>query len=387
MPADFEHYAAVESAVDRDAFQKRHGIIGRSIQIREVVDIVMQVAPTDITVLITGESGAGKEVLARAIHNASGRAGRKLVAVNCGAIPEGILESELFGHEKGSFTGAVDARKGYFEIADGGTIFLDEIGEMPVATQVKLLRVIENREFMRVGSSTPTYVDVRIIAATNKDLETEVAAKRFRQDLYYRLRSVSIRVPSLRERRSDILLLTDAFLADIAKQADHSIMLTEDARTLLTQYPWPGNVRELRNVMESISVLERGNVVDSHILKKYLPESTVAEFDRMLPVPLGKSTEQAERELIFRALVEIRSDLMEIKSLLDRRTAPPLQLPASPEESVRQVSLEDYSLEEMEKLMITSALNRFEGNRRLAAKALKISERTLYRKIREFGLT
>ena len=315
MQTDFKHYSLTESAVDRDAFQKRHGIIGRSVEMREVVDIIMQVAPTDITVLITGESGTGKEVVAKAIHQASNRADKKMISVNCGAIPEGILESELFGHAKGSFTGAFESRKGYFEIADGGTIFLDEIGEMPVATQVKLLRVLENGEFMRVGSSESTHVDIRVIAATNKDLEDEVTARRFRQDLYYRLRSVNIRIPALRQRRADILLLTELFLKELHQGNDTpAIMLTEDARTALTNYSWPGNVRELRNVIESISILERGNVVDAHTLKKYLHSNEQEEINRHLPVHLNKSSEQAERELIFRALVEIRSELMDIKN-------------------------------------------------------------------------
>lgn len=388
METEFQHYSITDSSVDRDAFQRRHGIIGRSVELREVVDIIMQVAPTDITVLITGESGTGKEIIAKAIHNSSKRANKKLVSVNCGAIPEGILESELFGHEKGSFTGAIETRKGYFEIANGGTIFLDEIGEMPIATQVKLLRVLENGEFMRVGSSDSTYVDVRIIAATNKDLETEVSARRFRQDLYYRLRSVNIRIPALRSRRSDILLLVEYFLQELRDGNNgSSIMLTEDAKTAMMQYPWPGNVRELRNVMESISILERGNVIDAHTLKKYLHFEGDQTHDRLLPMYLGKTSEQAERELIFRALLEIRSDLVEIKNALSRQIAQPLSLPAAQETDSTTVSLDDYSLEEMEKLMIKHALERFEGNRRLTAKMLKISERTLYRKIKEYNIS
>lgn len=385
MDTKVEQFTLTDSAMDRDAFQQRHGIIGRSVEIREVVDILMQVAPTDITVLITGESGTGKEVIAKAIHNSSNRANKKIVSVNCGAIPEGILESELFGHQKGSFTGAIESRKGYFEIADSGTIFLDEIGEMPIATQVKLLRVLENGEFMRVGSSETTHVDVRIIAATNKELETEVAARRFRQDLYYRLRSVNIRIPPLRRRRSDILLLAEVFLQHVAsRDGNPRIMFTEDAKTALIQYSWPGNVRELKNVIESVSVLERGNVVDAHTLRKYLHEETVHHDDRLLPVHLGITSEQAERELILRVLLEIRADLMDIKSSIPRQITPLLSLPLVSEEDSRMVSLDDYSLIDMERLMIQRALDRFEGNRRLAARALKISERTLYRKIKEY---
>lgn len=394
MSAENHQFHLAESAQDRDVFQRKHGIIGRSMEMREVVDVLMHVAPTDITVLITGESGTGKEVVARAIHHASTRARKTLVSVNCGAIPEGILESELFGHEKGSFTGAVDSRKGYFEIANGGTIFLDEIGEMPIATQVKLLRVLENGEFMRVGSSVPTYVDVRIIAATNKDLEHEVTARRFRQDLYYRLRSVNIKIPPLRVRRADIWMLAESFIEELAKDdATMRVMFTEDAKNLIIQYPWPGNVRELRNVIESISVLERGNVVDAHTLKKYLHiEHFHPPVESSLPVHLNKSPEQAERELVFAALLRIQAELSEIKSAMTRLTPHQLSLPAPQpiappmDEAEAMVSLNDFSLPEMEKRMIEHALTRFEGNRRLAARALKISERTLYRKIKEYNL-
>lgn len=358
------------------------------MEIREVVDILMQVAPTDITVLITGESGTGKEVIARALHSASARSQKKMVSVNCGAIPEGILESELFGHEKGSFTGAVESRKGYFEIANGGTIFLDEIGEMPISTQVKLLRVLENGEFFRVGSSEPMYVDVRIIAATNKELEEEAASRRFRQDLYYRLRSVNIHLPSLRQRRADIPLLIEYFLkTKNSADPQRSVMFTDDARNAMMQYSWPGNIRELRNVIESISVLERGAVIDAHTLKKYLQGEIVQQYDRFLPIHLGKSSEQAEREIILRALLEIRADIVEIKKNLFRQPETPLALPPRQEADGLTVTIDDYSLEEMEKLMIQHALDRFDGNRRLAARALKTSERTLYRKIKEYKLS
>ncbi len=375
------------AAGDRLTFQRRHGIVGKSVEMREVVETVMQVAPTDITVLITGESGTGKEVIAKAIHQASRRNHRKYIPVNCGAIPEGILESELFGHEKGAFTGAVDARKGYFELADGGTIFLDEIGDTPISTQVKLLRVLESGEFMRVGSSEPRTVDVRVIAATNKNLEEEVRAKRFREDLFYRLRSVNLRLPPLRNRRGDIPLLVEVFLAEM-NDAGRDIMITDDGMDVLIRHNWPGNVRELRNVIESISVLERGSVVDEGIIAKYIHAIEEPINDRSLPVPLGKSSEQAERELIFRMLVGLKNDIGELRDLIeDLRHHPPLSLPLREDDDENnEADLDDQTLRSMEETLIAHTLGRFQGNRRLAAEALDISERTLYRKIKDYGL-
>jgi transcriptional regulator with PAS, ATPase and Fis domain len=378
--------AASISAGDRLTFQRRHGIVGKSMEIREVVETIMQVAPTDITVLLTGESGTGKEVIAKAIHQASRRSHRKFIPVNCGAIPEGILESELFGHEKGAFTGAVEARKGYFELADGGTIFLDEIGDTPISTQVKLLRVLESGEFMRVGSSEPRRADVRVIAATNKNLDQEVRAKRFRQDLFFRLRSVNLRLPPLRNRRGDIPLLVEVFLVEM-NDAGRDIMITDDGMDVLIRHNWPGNVRELRNVIESISVLERGNVVDERVIAKYIHAIEEPLDDRALPVPLGKSSEQAERELIFRMLVELKSDIAELHRVLeDIRHQRPLSLPPREEEGEDELRLEEQTLRSMEETLIAHTLERFNGNRRLAADALDISERTLYRKIKDYGL-
>ena len=377
---------------DRQQFQSRHGIIGKSTEIREVVDTIMQVAPTDITVLVTGESGTGKEVIAKAIHQASRRAVRKFIPVNCGAIPEGILESELFGHEKGAFTGAVDTRKGYFELADGGTIFLDEIGDTPVSTQVKLLRVLESGEFMRVGSSEPRKVDVRVIAATNKNLEEEVRTRRFRQDLFFRLRSVNIRIPPLRSRRGDIPLLVEEFLRTLGGRgrtgaADGDILITDDGMAALMRHSWPGNVRELRNVVESILVLERGNVVDEQVVARYLHVAEEPFDDRSLPIPLGKAPEQAERELLFRLLWEIKSDLNDLRRLVgDLQQRPPLSLPPVDGTAHPTVSMDDMTLRGMEEELIAHTLRRFRGNRRLAAEALNISERTLYRKIKDYGL-
>jgi transcriptional regulator with PAS, ATPase and Fis domain len=378
--------------LDRDQFQRQYGIIGESVQIKEIVEVILQVAPTDLTVLITGESGTGKEVVAKAIHQASRRAHKPMISVNAGAIPEGIIESELFGHEKGAFTGAGETRKGYFELADGGTVFLDEIGELPMATQVKFLRVLENGEYMKVGSASPRKVDVRIIAATNRDLETEVRHGTFRDDLFYRLRSINIRIPALRERREDIPLFIEEFAKQVCEKNKISFAgISDDVMTVLKQYHWPGNVRELKNVIESMIVVERGKRIDRNNVKKYLKE--YHDNGRNLPVITNKSPEQAERELIYRALLEMKSDIMEIRTLLNERQGGDQNMPVKSNYVEVDVDTEDHKkgerfvpLDEMERRMIIGALDRYEGNRRLAAKALNISERTLYRKIKEFGM-
>jgi len=368
--------------MDRTAFQQKHGILGNSVEMQELIDVVQQVAPTDITVLITGESGVGKEIIARAIHASSKRSEEPLVTVNCGAIPEGLIESELFGHEKGSFTSAVETRKGYFEIADGGTMFLDEIGEMPLATQVKLLRVLENGEFMRIGSSTPRKSDVRVIAATNKNLEFEVQQKRFRPDLYFRLRSVNIWIPPLRERREDIPALIDHFGQEYAQKNGVSFQgFTDEARELLVQYRWSGNVRELRNTIESMIVLENGKRIESNDLHRYLQGYATRAVDRNLPVIANKTIEQAERELIYRALLDLKADILDLKDTVSQSRFPTQGKPVDPTNGNGSLSIN-----EMERQMITGALERHEGNRRLAARELNISERTLYRKIKEYGL-
>jgi len=379
--------AAMKS--DQRRFQEAHGIIGESVEMKKIIEVVEQVAPTDITVLISGESGVGKEVIAKAIHNASHRAKKTLITVNSGAIPEGIIESELFGHEKGSFTGASDQRKGYFELADGGTIFLDEIGELPLSAQVKLLRVLENGEFLRVGSSVPRRVDVRIIAATNKDLESEVRHNRFRTDLFFRLRSVNIHVPPLRSRPDDIPALFKRFSEEISgKQNIRFAGISDEAMDLLKRYHWPGNVRELRNVVESMLILEGGKYIEVSDIQKYLKEYVPMTADRNLPVHVNKSVEQAERELILRALLDIKGNILELRNLVaaqaavvedSMRAQNPMYLGSKPEEP-------SLSLQDMERKLIIEALERFKGNRRAAARALDISERTLYRKIHEFGL-
>ncbi|MFN0157284.1 MAG: sigma-54 interaction domain-containing protein [Bacteroidota bacterium] len=369
------------------SFQEEHGIIGDSVAMKKIVEVLEQVAPTDITVLVSGESGVGKEVIARSIHAASNRNKKPLITVNSGAIPEGIIESELFGHERGSFTGASEQRKGYFELADGGTIFLDEIGEMPLSAQVKLLRILENGEFLRVGSSVPRRVDVRVIAATNKDLEMEVRHNRFRADLFFRLRSVNITVPPLRSRPEDIPVFFHHFAEEfVRKNGVRFKGIADDAMMLLQSYHWPGNVRELRNVVESMLVIEKGKYLNAEDVQKYLKEFHPQE-ERNLPVHVNKSVEQAERELILRALLDIKSNMVELRNLI----ADGLNTMGTPAQSQQSAGLihggnPDLSLQEMEKRLITEALERFKGNRRVAARALNISERTLYRKIKEYGL-
>jgi DNA-binding NtrC family response regulator len=366
------------------------GIVGISVAIKEIVEVIRQVAPTDITVLITGESGVGKEIVARAIHTGSSRSKKPLVTVNAGAIPEGILESELFGHERGSFTGASEQRKGYFELADGGTIFLDEIGELPLSAQVKFLRILENGEYQRVGSSTPRKVDVRVLAATNKDLENEVRHKRFRADLFYRLRSVNIYIPSLRQRPEDIPSLFTHFVEEVSSHDGIKFGgITDDAMEVLKHHSWPGNVRELRNVVESMLVLQKGERIDAEDLKRTLRGNAPVTEERGLPVPVGKSVEQAERELILRALLDIKGNILDLKSLLTEQSQAlgATRESAHDPRAVRSPQEESpLSLQEMERKMIEEALDRYKGNRRVAARVLNISERTLYRKIKEYGI-
>lgn len=364
-----------------EEFQKKFGIVGKSKELRDIVDIIMQVAQSDISVLITGESGVGKEVFARAIHSFSKRADNELVSVNCGAIPESLLESELFGHKKGSFTGAIEDRKGYFEIADNGTLFLDEIAEMALTTQVKLLRVLETKEFMRIGSETVTKVDVRIIAATNKDLQKEVDSKRFRHDLYFRLKAVTITIPPLRNRKGDIIQLANHFLQQYSVNNRTPVFnLTKDAEQLLINYYWPGNIRELKNVVETAAALSRNELLDSN---SFIPLLTIPSSDeetRNLPVFINKSAEQLDREMIYRALIEIKKDIMELRSLAEK-TQNDITSP-SESNSIHEV----IPLDQMEKKAILKALEFTKHNKRKAATLLGISERTLYRKIQEYGI-
>jgi len=364
-----------------EEFKKKYGIIGKSKEINDLVDITMQVAGSDISILIYGESGVGKEVFAKAIHSYSSRSDKSLVSVNCGAIPEGLLESELFGHKKGSFTGAVESRKGYFEIADGGTLFLDEIAEMPLTTQVRLLRAIELKEFMKIGAETVTKVDVRIIAATNKDLQYEVEAKRFREDLYFRLKAVTLSIPPLRRRKGDIEELAKYLINNYCTENNiEPPIITIDALDLLRNYNWPGNIRELKNAVESATTLNRDGVLNAQTFLPLIKINQVNSDSRNLPIYLKKSPEEVDRELLYRALFEIKKDIMEIKDLIYHQQ---MDVVANGNhDTVKEV----VSLDQVEKEAIINALDHSRGNKRNAAKMLKISERTLYRKIKEYGL-
>ncbi len=364
-----------------EEFQKKFGIIGKSKEIRDLVDITMQVAQSDISVLITGESGVGKEIFARAIHNFSKRANKELVSVNCGAIPEGLLESELFGHKKGSFTGSVDDRKGYFEIADGGTLFLDEIAEMPITTQVKLLRVLETQEFMRIGGETVTKVDVRIIAATNKDLQKEVDSKIFRHDLYFRLKAVTLNIPPLRNRRSDIILLASSFLKNYSLTNNiPEPTITKAGAEVLVNYNWPGNIRELKNVVETAAALSRTSILDTDSFTPLLTPSPSDDEFRNLPVHINRPMESLDREMIYRALIEIKKDLMDLKEFAAKNQSDNGSLTGT--QNVNEVT----PLDKMEKHAIQNALIFTKHNKRKTAKLLGISERTLYRKLKDYGL-
>lgn len=362
-----------------EEFQKKFGIVGKSKEIRDLIDITMQVALSDISILIYGESGTGKEIFARAIHGFSKRANKELVSVNCGAIPEGLLESELFGHKKGSFTGAVDDRKGYFEIADGGTLFLDEIAEMQQTTQVKFLRALETKEFMRLGGETVTKVDVRILAATNKDLQQEVDAKKFRNDLYFRLKAVTLNIPPLRNRRGDIIELAEHFLKNISHQNSPAFKLTKEAAHLLTNYDWPGNIRELKNVVESAAALSRSDVLDAEAFIPLLSSTIAKDEYRYLPVHLNRPSESLDREMIYRALIEIKKDLIDLKQMAVKDNGDSFSAVNIPVDEI-------ISLEELEKRAIINALNYTKHNKRKTANLLKISERTLYRKLKDYGI-
>ena len=363
-----------------EEFKNQFGIISSTKEINDLVDITMQVAKSDISVLIYGESGVGKEVFARAIHGYSNRADKQMISVNCGAIPEGILESELFGHKKGSFTGAVESRKGYFEIADGGTLFLDEIAEMPLTTQVRLLRAIESKEFMKIGAETVTKVDVRIIAATNKDLQRQVDSKHFREDLYFRLKAVTLNIPPLRKRKSDIEELARYFAKSYADQKGIKPRpITDEAMELLKNYAWPGNVRELKNTIETAMALNRNGVLDSSSFVSLLHPPIEEEApSRNLPIFVKRTPEEVDRELLYRALFEIKKDLIELKDLVHQR-----------QEEVyyhSNDSREILPLSEVEKEAIRNAIDKTRGNKKKAAEMLNISERTLYRKLKQYGL-
>ncbi len=397
--------------VDIDTLQRQSGILGESEAIQEVLQTIVQIAPTDISVLVTGESGTGKEMVAKAIHKASRRKFGPLVTVNCGAIPAGIIESELFGHKKGSFTGAEETRKGYFEAADEGTIFLDEIGETPLETQVKLLRVIEQGEFMRVGDNLTRKVDVRVIAATNRDLGEDTRRGDFRQDLYFRLKTVTIDLPPLREHSADIPLLVERFGLEFAARNDLAFKgITPEAVRYLKAYSWPGNVRELKNVVESILALNRGERITPEMLSAQIRTSGYTA-SHQLPVVVDTLPEQSDRELILRQLLFIRQDLNDLKQLAVGQKGPAtavdpyLPSPLSPvgegdrgtvfsadvtnieaRPLIDPEAIGEISLEELEKELIQQTLVLFNHNRRRAAQALGIAERTLYRKIQTYEI-
>jgi DNA-binding NtrC family response regulator len=352
-------------------------LLGESPAMKALRSLILQVAPTDISVLIIGESGTGKELVARAIHEKSQRANKPILFVNCGAIPEGIFESEIFGHERGSFTSADRQRAGYFEQADGGTLVLDEIGEMPVSVQVKLLRVLETGEFMRVGSSRTQRVNVRIVAATNVDLAAAVSRNDFRQDLYYRLKAVTIAVPPLRERISDIPLLVDEFARRFCDRNQLTApRIDESAKRLLMDQYWSGNIRELRNTVESVLTLSAGRLELSGT--DFRPHLQPATSAHLLPVPLHRPPETLERELVLRALLDLRREVGEVKNLL---------LTAIARVDANSEAAASAKLDDLEREQILKTLEQNGGNRRRTARDLGIGERTLYRKLKEYEIS
>ncbi len=424
---------------DIQRVKQRHGIIGNSDGLNRAINIALQVAPTDMAVLITGESGTGKETFPKIIHENSIRKHAKYIAVNCGAIPEGTIDSELFGHEKGSFTGAHDNRKGYFEVANQGTIFLDEVAELPLSTQVRLLRVLESGEYMRVGSSKAQKTDVRVVAATNVNVEKAVQEGKFREDLYYRLNTVPIIIPPLRERKDDIWFLFRKFAADIAdKYGMPPISISDDAMRLLESYRWPGNIRQLKNITEQIAVIEGGDEISAETVRQYLPDINITHLPALAKKDEGQSF-SSEREILYKVLFDMKKDMADLKQvvynlmedgsdnarnreentrLLNNMNEPSTNLPSEmpekylhpgnnyeqptakfsnpvPEppsedkdiiEDTEEYVEESLSLADKEKELIIKALDKHKGRRKLAAKDLGISERTLYRKIKEYDI-
>jgi transcriptional regulator with PAS, ATPase and Fis domain len=405
--------------MDIQAIKQRFGIIGHSPLLDRAIDIARQVAPTDLTVLITGESGTGKEVFPQIIHHLSSRKHGPYIAVNCGAIPEGTIDSELFGHEKGSFTGAHESRKGYFEVVNGGTIFLDEIAELPLSTQVRLLRVLESGEFIRVGSSKVIKTDVRVVAATNVVVAEVMQMGKFRQDLYYRLNTVPIFIPPLRQRKEDIILLFRKFASDFAeKYRMPPLQLDEEARKYLTNYRWQGNVRQLKNITEQISIIEEKRFITPEILAKYLPEVPYSELPVLYDNRGHQKSEFSERDLLYKVLFDMKKDIIDLKRLvsdiitqegmtknLQEKDSQLLKqlyheigetademvdstMPHGEQEPVQNPEIleESLSLQKKEKDMIKKALQKHQGKRKNAARELGISERTLYRKIKEYDI-
>ena len=412
------------------SIKQRFNIIGNCSSLNRAIDVAVQVANTELSVLITGESGVGKEFFPQIIHQFSHRKHNPYIAVNCGAIPEGTIDSELFGHEKGSFTSATSDRKGYFEVADKGTIFLDEVGELPLQTQVRLLRVLEAGEFMRVGSSKVQKTDVRVVAATNIDVPLAISQGRFREDLYYRLNAVPIHIPPLRERKEDITLLFRKFAADFAeKYKMPPIRLTEEAQEVLTKYYWKGNIRQLKNITEQISVIEQNREIGADVLKKYLPDDSnqnllpILANDRNL---FDTKNFSNEREILYQVLFDMKKDITDLKAVVNNLMAGRVDVPSydvvaqpimphrkeqevdtvidivpntkhslkkispitedSQIEDTEEYTEESLSISDAEKDTIVKALTRHKGKRKYAAQDLRISERTLYRKIKEYGL-
>lgn len=410
--------------MDTQDIKNRFGIIGSSPLLNRAIDIASQVAPTDISVLITGESGSGKEVFSHIIHQMSARKHGAFIAVNCGAIPEGTIDSELFGHEKGSFTGAHEARKGYFEVVNGGTIFLDEVAELPIGTQARLLRILESGEYLRVGSSKVQKTDVRVVAATNVDVYDAVKNGKFREDLYYRLSTVPLKIPPLRERKEDIYLLFRKFIADFThKYRSPSVQLDPEARHILTNYSWPGNVRQLKNVAEQIAVLEKDRNLTGQSILQYIPQEAGTSN---LPMRIKQDAKEdfSERDILYKVLFDMKRDMLELKKLVAEiiksggnsgsisenhhmvkqlyhdvefpaiAPAVPFVLHKPEVEKKNEFSYvphseeveESLSLVEKESDLIKKALKKHKGKRKLAANELGISERTLYRKIKELNL-
>lgn len=404
--------------------KQRFGIVGNASPLNRALEVATQVAPTDLSVLVTGESGTGKEIIPQVIHQLSARKHKEYIAVNCGAIPEGTIDSELFGHEKGSFTGAAGSRQGYFEVANGGTIFLDEVAELPMQTQVRLLRVLETGEFLRVGASKSLKTNVRVVAATNENMQRAIAKGKFREDLFYRLSAIPIQLPALRERGEDIHLLFRKFASDFAdRYRMPGIRLTPEAITLLSEYPWPGNIRQLKNTVEQISIIETERNIDALLLRTYLPI-----IQENSPALVGDASQEAisERELMYKFLFEMKKDLTELKKLVVELLSQSGNFKISADQHAvidklyqdfgapipsakglispvidsaedefidndtsfvaHEEFIESLSLEEREKELIIKALEKHRGKRKYAAKELGISERTLYRKIKEYNL-
>lgn len=386
--------------MDIQTIKQRFGIIGNDPALNNAIEIASRVASTDLSVLITGESGVGKEFFPQIIHSLSARKHNKYIAVNCGAIPEGTIDSELFGHEKGSFTGATEGRKGYFEEVDGGTIFLDEVADLPQSTQVRLLRVLQSGEFIRVGSSKIQKTNVRVVAATNINLQSAIGAGRFREDLFYRLNTVPIIIPSLRQRRDDIFMLFRKFTSDIAHNYRMpAISLTDGAKVLLENYSWPGNIRQLKSVAEQISAIEQSRVIDENTLKKYLPQVQTS------PIAIGAGSygTSSERDMLYSVLFEMRSDMFELKQMVTQLLAKSGAEGVIPNkisglltsgydsefalsEEIVDDPKEEKTKEMVQRELITNALRKHNGRRKDAAKELFMSERTLYRKIKDLGI-